>query len=248
MSPLRRPLLPSPVGNAPAALVCIPHAGGGAIAFHGWQAVFGGDVEVLAVHVPGRERRMSDPPYRHIQPLAADLCDELGRLPHRSVVLFGHSVGALVAFTAARGMAQGTRPVAAIVLSGVGRPGPLDPSLPDAADDELLRRLRTLGGTPEAVLGDDEFRPLVLRTVRADLAVGATFDPLGSLVHCPTVVLVGDDDEGSEAEAVQGWADLAPNLSIHVLPGGHFFVYEHVPEVARIVQRALQQRDVAGAG
>lgn len=89
--------------NARTRVLCFPHAGGGTATYRSW-APLASELEVWAVALPGREHRFGEPATSSVRErvarIADDCLEELGAaLP---VVLFGHSMGALLAFEVAR--------------------------------------------------------------------------------------------------------------------------------------------------
>lgn len=81
-------------------VVCVPQAGMGAWAFHGWQAKLPASVEILPVEMPGRNSRMMEPKPKTMASLVRSLVDgllEYGAFA-KPFVLLGHSLGAWVAF------------------------------------------------------------------------------------------------------------------------------------------------------
>lgn len=92
---LRRP---RPVANPRLRLVCLPHGGGTAGAFYGWTAWLPADVELVAVQYPGRQDRFGEPCLRDMGELADAVAQALLPLLDRPVALFGHSMGAALAY------------------------------------------------------------------------------------------------------------------------------------------------------
>ncbi|MGD0607253.1 MAG: thioesterase domain-containing protein [Streptosporangiaceae bacterium] len=94
-------------------LFCLPHAGAGASAFRTWPDCLPG-VLVLPVQPPGRESRFREAPYERMGPLVAELAAiMLGVAGSRPYAVYGHSLGALVAFETLREIRRrgGTEPV-----------------------------------------------------------------------------------------------------------------------------------------
>ena len=89
---------PPPDPSARLRLFCFPYAGGGASVFHGWGPSLPAGVAVYPVQPPGRENRLREPAYTAVGPLVEAAATALRPLLRPPFALFGHSLGALVAF------------------------------------------------------------------------------------------------------------------------------------------------------
>ncbi|MGW0885202.1 thioesterase II family protein [Streptomyces sp. NPDC002671] len=158
---------------ARAQVLCFPHAGGAASHYRGWGADAPWDVEFAVIQYPGREDRYEELAPTDMAELAGAITCELladrqegAGLP---TVLFGHSMGAAVAYEVARGLTAAGRAPAALVVSGrpaprLSRPG----TVHLGSDDDLVADLRRLGGTSSGILGSDSLMTAVLPTIRRD--------------------------------------------------------------------------------
>jgi surfactin synthase thioesterase subunit len=85
--------------EASLRLFCIPQAGMGAWAFHGWQETLGSAVEVMPIELPGRNSRMRENRFTSMKDLVNAMVDnlvnEFRRLPY---AILGHSLGAWIAY------------------------------------------------------------------------------------------------------------------------------------------------------
>src|SRR5947209_14514516 len=140
-------------------LFCLAHAGGGAALFRGWGERLPGSVEVVAVQPPGREGRFREPPFTDWRPLVAELADAIRPLLDKPFALFGHSLGALLAYELARRLRDlgGKQPdhLFAAALAAPHLPNRREPTH-TYADADFRESLRRRGGTPPAVLGHAE--------------------------------------------------------------------------------------------
>src|SRR5689334_10708959 len=93
---------PRPVPDARVRLLCIPHAGGGPAFFARWIAELSPAAEVCLVHLPGRESRFGEPPVDDLDHIAARVATEANELNDRPLALFGHSMGAVLAYEVAQ--------------------------------------------------------------------------------------------------------------------------------------------------
>lgn len=209
-------------------LVCLPHAGGAASYFHSWGAAFGPEVEVLAARYPGRQDRIADPMPDDMGSLADAVSAALPPYLDRPLALFGHSMGASLAYEVALRLEDrhGVRP-AGLFVSGREAPHRVTPRDLHLRDDrQLVAEVRRLGGADAALLEDPELRELVLPAIRSDFKVAGTYRaPAPVPVGCPVVAYVGDDDPDVEVDEMALWSEVATGgFSLQVFPGGHFYL------------------------
>ncbi|MGV4982285.1 thioesterase II family protein [Streptomyces sp. NRAIS4] len=232
-------------GDGPR-LVCFPHAGGSATAFKDLAHTLPANFDVVSVQYPGRQERYGETPFTALAPLieavAEELTRELAADRGRPYALFGHSMGALIAFETALLLAQGELPgPQRLFLSGRGGPG--TDSLPYHLfdDNDVLDDVRRLGGTDQAMLADPDLLELVLPALRADYKALGTYswrgaEPLAAAV----TVLTGDSDPMMTVEDAQTWrAHTTGDFDVKVFPGGHFYLFDHLDGVAAAVTEGL---------
>lgn len=221
--------LPFPA-SAGLPLYCLPHAGGGASAFRGWLGEVPG-VSVRPVQPPGRETRFREPPHDRMPTLVAGIADVVSTSGPYAV--YGHSLGALVAFELVRELRRRGEPLPVhLIVSGCAAPRyPADdlPLVGGMTDGELVEMLRALGGTPEWLLADRSMLDMVLPAVRGDFSVKETYSyteepPL----PVPLTVLASTGDPRAAHAAQQAWAaETTADFTLHTLAGGHFAVFDH---------------------
>ena len=111
--------------NSPAEmrLLCFPSAGGGVAQLYSWFQGLPSSVELCPIQLPGREERRREPPFRRMDVLVADVADALEPALNIPYALFGHSLGALVAFELARELRRRRLPPPArLFVSSRGAP------------------------------------------------------------------------------------------------------------------------------
>jgi pyochelin biosynthesis protein PchC len=232
--------------NACKRVVCLPHAGGAASFFGSW----GGETsaEVLAVQYPGREDRLGDPFPADVATLARDVAAALPTdVP---IVLFGHSLGAIVAYEVARALEfrHGVR-AAHLVVSG--RRAPSDPPGGDVhrwPDEQLVDELVRLGGTDGGELRVPEARAEFLPAIRADFRLAETYRHSPGLEpSCPLTVVIGTEDTEVDARQARRWAGYTTGeFALHLLPGGHFYLIAERDAVLDIIETGVAHRETVG--
>ncbi|MGH3854185.1 MAG: thioesterase II family protein [Pseudonocardiaceae bacterium] len=209
-------------------LICLPPAGGGASRYRDWPAHLPDDVEVVSVQLPGRENRFNERPIESMEELVGPLINGLAGYLVAPFALFGHSMGAMIAFELIRRLRpRGVRPVH-LFASGCRAPD-LPSRSPDwhtLPDPEFIAAIGGLGGIPPELMAESEFLDAMLPTLRSDCALTETYvfrpeAPLG----CPVSAFGGLQDKEVPPEDVRAWSRHTTGpCTVHLLPGDHFFV------------------------
>ncbi len=237
----------NPAPGSEVRLVCFPHAGGSAPFYFPMAKAFPSSVEILAVQYPGRQDRRAEPLVDDIDRLADALFDVLRPLTDKPLALFGHSMGAVVAFEIAQRL-ENLAETVPVALFASGRRAPSthrDERVHTLDDRGLIADLRTLNGTDSALLGDDDLLELILPSVRNDYRAVETYRwrPAPKL-NCPITVFTGDGDPRVSADEARAWEQhTTGEFALHTYHGGHFFLTEHQEDInAAVVDRILTSR------
>lgn len=214
--------------RAPARVVCFPHGGGDPRAYADWQTLLGDTADVLAVCIPGRGRRGDEPPPESITELAGWAAGAVAAMADRPTYLFGHSLGAVVAFEVARRL-RSTPMVRHLVASGCAAPALLPSDyLRWAAglDNHAFAKamVRYEGMSPE-IVDDPDVQDLLLADLRADcrLIAGYRYQPAAPL-QLPLSLVNGRDDWRVSPDLLQPWnGEVTTVPTYHWRDGGHFY-------------------------
>lgn len=227
-----------PRPHAALRLFCFPHAGGAASAYRDWHRAVPPEVEVRAVQYPGRADRVGEPLVDDARLLADRIAEAMRPLLDRPAVLFGHSMGSLVAYETALRVRPAHLVVSGRRAANLARPG----TVHLGTEAELVAELRRLGGTEREVLDEPELRSYVLPIVRADYRLAETYrNPAAEPVDCPITAVIGDKDPEVDASNAGGWAALTRGgFALHVLPGDHFYLAGRRDELLSLILAAVR--------
>jgi surfactin synthase thioesterase subunit len=230
-----------PNRRASVRLFCFPYAGGGDSTFRSWQRNLSDTIEVCAVQLPGRGARISEPPCIQMDQLVRAAAAALAAYLDKPFALFGHSMGALIAFELTRHL-RTKYSVEPVHLFVSGRPAPQTVSEPldlDQLDVELAAMLRRRNGTPE----NPELIELLLPMLRADLALCSSYiyTPQPPLSF-PITAFGGLDDHGVPRHSLEGWREhtTAPFV-LRLFPGDHFFLNTCRAPLLEAISKELEQ-------
>ncbi|MFE3445624.1 thioesterase II family protein [Nocardia sp. NPDC059180] len=242
-----RVLRPDPVPRH--HVVCLPPGGGSATTYRSLAEHLGPGYVVAAVQYPGRQDRLADTAIPDIGELADRIAAELlaqPRIEHLS--LFGHSMGATVAFETTRRLERDGQPPELLFVSGRPAPdhresarlhlGPDDGLIDDlerlAADPGPVRMLRTEPGLAD----------LVLPAVRNDYRAVETYayQP-GPALTVDITAFVGTSDPTTTAAQLDRWSEFTTGaFSSTQFPGGHFYLDDRPAEVATAIRNRADGR------
>ena len=157
--------------------------------------------------------------------------------------LFGHSMGALLAYGVAQHQGKHLRVLPrALFASGSSAPSRRDPDrFANKGDDaSLIADLRKQGGTPEEVFESAELMRVTLDTLGADYRVCESFryaepPPLTMPVHA----FAGRQDDIA-VERMEAWrCETGGAFSLEWFEGGHFFIRQREGAVLSAIVREL---------
>ncbi|MFD1939789.1 thioesterase II family protein [Nonomuraea mangrovi] len=216
-------------------LVCCPHAGGTAAYFRDWPRRFPPTIQVVPVQYPGHGDRLDEPCVSDVHELSAMIADEVAGRPE--VIVFGHSFGAAVAFELAVRLAGAGSPPQAVLISAREAPHHQRVS-PPRTDAAIWEEMVRLGGTPTEIAADPDWRELLTPQFRADFRADASYRPSRTRLPCPVTVMLGRDDEDLSRASIDAWQEYtASEFAVRVFPGGHFYLADHVGDIAAEVAR-----------
>jgi pyochelin biosynthetic protein PchC len=212
-------------------------------AFQHWQRRLPPDVELLAVQYPGRQERLDEPPAGSVEQLADLTAEALAPFLERPLLLFGHSMGSMVAYEVARRVEESHPGVLAHLFVSAQRAPHAGPrgTLHRESDDKLVARVHLLDNPGAAVYDIAELRPLVLPSLRADYRMVDLYRPRRTVpLKAPITVCGGDADPGCPVTELPTWRKATTaDLSVRVFPGGHFYLESQAADLVACISAAV---------
>lgn len=225
--------------DKPGAVLVFPHAGGAAAAYR-WLAksLVANDVDTFVVQYPQRADRRSHPAADSIEALALELFEAGDWHLTAPLTLFGHCMGAIVAFEFARLAERNGVPVRALWASSGQAPSTVAASGPlPTADRDVLADMVDLGGTDPVLLEDEEFVELLVPAVKADYrALSGYSCPPDVRIRANIHAVGGNRDHRISREMLTSWeTHTSGRFTLSHFDGGHFYLNDHLDAVARMV-------------
>jgi surfactin synthase thioesterase subunit len=220
------------------AIVVFPHAGAAAVSYRRLAKALAAGGDTFVVQYPGRAERLHHPAPETIYDLACGLFEAGPWHLAAPLRLFGHSMGAVVAFEFARIVERRGIAVHKLWVSAAPPPSAVSalPQLPTSTG-ELLADVADMGGTDPRLLADEEFAQLLANATRCDYQALNRYDcGDGASIRADIHAIGGRHDRRVTVELLRRWANHTQgSFTLSLFDGGHFYINEHANTVPRRV-------------
>ncbi|MCP5006329.1 MAG: thioesterase [Planctomycetes bacterium] len=226
-------------------LFCLPFSGGNTYSYREFEEHKAEFVQTVAIDLPGHGKRFGQPLLTNIYDMADDVFQQIQNRLNKPYAIYGHSLGAILGYLVSHKIANSTFPMP-LHLFVSGRQGPAIPSkmkdmhlLPR---EEFIDKLMAYGGIPRVVEAEKELMYLFVPIIRADFQAISEFKHENvSPLDVPITVMIGLDEDITYEEALEWQEETNHPLSVNQFPGNHFFIFDHLPEIGRIISQTLKK-------
>ena len=232
--------VPAFTGARPVRLLCFPFAGR-RVGVPSLSSLLAPGMDVCAFEPPGRGTRFGESAFRRLDDYVDAVMPTVWSLTDQPFVLFGHSMGAMVAVECAKRLLHIGREPALIALSAFGKGPSLRKPVHHLPASEMIHALRTYGGSPPEVLADEEMMEMLLPMLRADFELVETHTYSDDTrFACPVLALGGIDDPYHPTSHLEAWSTITTGaFTLKTYPGGHFYLWEVENAVFAALREAL---------
>lgn len=224
-------------------LFFIPFAGGNVYSYRLFEQCMNPMIKVVPIEPPGRGRRAHESRMIDIISIVNDLTALISHQLNQPFALFGHSMGALVAYlVTCRLKIDGLPLPRHLFISGKGPPHQVKKeahwhTLPP---DDFKRKLYEFGGCPDAVLNDRELMAYFAPIIKDDICAVAGYRHVEAPpFDVPVTVMIGTGESTTLAEANEWDSVTSADFRVLQFEGGHFFLFEHVEQICSLLYSTL---------
>ncbi|MBL6448212.1 thioesterase [Fulvivirga sp. 29W222] len=229
-------------------LFCLPYAGGSAVLYNQWKDYLEPYIELRPIELAGRGKRIADPLYDNIDAMINDVYEQIAKeIEHEPYLLFGHSLGGVVAYEVAQKIKQNGLPDPLnLIISGREAPHVTRTDKKKyhlMSTDELKCKVIALGGTSPEFFKYPELMNLFLPLLRNDLKLIENYTHSAEItpLTCDITLFFGKEDDLTE-EQCYGWSQYTQaNFQLHYLEGGHFFLISEQEKITTIINRVCKE-------
>lgn len=218
--------------NQPLTILAFPFAGGNRFSYRELAENLPADLTFHAFDYPGHGSRFKERPLEDLHAVTDDALTQVLPYLKPPYILFGHSMGAQVAFLLMhRILAQGLPAPRRLIVTGRKAPEHWvrEEHIHALPKEAFFAKVEALGGLPPAFLANPELRDLFEPILRADFKAIELFPTSRGPypVNLPIISITGSEEPISDEE-VQHWQhETTKPLVAHRIEGDHFFLFKN---------------------
>lgn len=230
-------------------LICLPHAGGSSITYNNWKKNVNNKIEIYSPELPGRGTRYKEKHPEKMDSIVNDIYKHIeNHLTNSCYSLFGHSMGALIVYELYKKIKKNKKPLPkAVFISGMVSPtNNINKNIHLYSDEEIIKKIKSLGGTPKSILKEKEFMKLYIPLIKSDYKMLETYhyEETDIKLTEPTFIFTGKYDSISKELIVNWEKQILSKPTYYEFNGGHFFINEDSNNVLNIIENILLSGDV----
>jgi len=215
-------------------LFCFHYAGVSAEIFQQWSAYISDKIELCAIQLPGRARRLDEPPITVMKELIEKLYFNINSCFDIPFAFFGHCMGGLIAFEFTEYLHKNNLPLPVYLFISCFRAPHipvLHPDLHTLTDDELISVLTAINMRPMEFFNNEYLLRTQLPVLRSDfkLVENSEFDADEvEKVPVPIYGFYATEDDYVMKEHMEEWRHFTlKEFTSQSFSGNHFFLHQH---------------------
>ncbi|MFN8236530.1 MAG: alpha/beta fold hydrolase [Chitinophagales bacterium] len=227
--------------------ILLHHAGGDKYAYRHLQQSLLPEISGVAIELPGRGDRFSEPLLYSIEEMLEDVFRQINNELTEEYILVGMSMGAVLAFLLTHWLNEKNLPMPSAVFLASRLPFThyeTRENLAEWSSDAFWEFIVAYDARSATIAAHAELRELVEPVLRADFSAMQHFDrKFTGLVplQVPCYIMNGKEDvKLYDATRIKEWNNyFAGTVEYSLFDGGHFFLYEN-DEVAAYIKSSMK--------
>lgn len=232
-------------------LCFVPHAGGSAISYTNFKKFLSSDIKPVPFELAGRGKRMTEECFTDVVKCAEDLFEQnINIFESGNYAIFGHSLGTIISFELASIIKHNGLP-SPLHMFFSGRSAPQSEKISvlsgvsELSDEEFIDKFSVYGAIPEIIMKNHDILNMVLKIMRADVAMADSYCPSQSMpvLDCNISVFYGYEDKIYSGQDIDLWsACTTGKCSSYGFEGDHFYYIKPIikQEVCNIINKILR--------
>ncbi|MEO6677693.1 MAG: alpha/beta fold hydrolase [Pseudomonas sp.] len=219
--------------------IFIPFAGGSGLSFEALRRAVGTCMPVIGVTYKGRYQKNVTQAPGTVDAMASEVIALINSLAAHEVIIFGYSLGAIVAYEVARRQHEFTPRLTRLVVAACRAPQLFNCAQValDDTEDVFVQTVSTFGAIPDFMLKHSAAKSRMLPSLIKDFQVAALYRYVpGDPLDIPMLVLGGSEDPFAPVQDVVSWASHSHDVvRVAFFEGNHFFLTQHIPAITQML-------------
>ena len=217
-------------------MFALPYAGGSACIYRDWCSLLKPAIEVCPYEYAGHASRFSEKFFSSIEEAAEDVSEWIRKQQPKEYVIYGHSMGSLVAIESAYVLERKNMAPPKAVIVAACRPPHLrekGKQLGALSQEELMKYMISRGQYESEILESEELLAILSDIMYADIKIYAKYKRSyeSGKIHVPLIALAGQDDDATSLEDMEEWSKYTDrSFEFHMCKGNHFFAFNEKEE------------------
>lgn len=215
-------------------LVMIPFAGGSVDSYKEISNYIEHNTNIQCVlyEYPGHGTRIVEELFENVEEVKEDCLEHIRTNvdDSDSLFIFGHSLGALIAYIVTEQLGKEGNKVEGLIVSGMVPPDmkKIENQVFDSNKD-FLRNISTLGGIPEEILSDPDAVEFFGEIIKSDYKLYDSIQNKVEYIDVPMLACCGTEDTPFSKDLVSSWEKVTTSrFTIEEFRGDHFFIFNNV--------------------
>lgn len=223
-------------------LFMLHFAGGNGDSFN-FMNPYLGEFKIETIELPGRGASSDEMLIKDFATAANYVYTQIKkRITSRHFLVYGHSMGASLAFKATRMLEEDNITPLCLIVSGNAGPKIKENKKRYLLEDqEFIVEVKKLGGLPTAFLESQELLDYFIPILKADFEISEE-NNLGSesIIKTPIYCVMGDVEK--HVEDITNWSQYTTSLfNYEILTGNHFFIFDNAEKVGSIIKECYKK-------
>ncbi|MFJ7798307.1 thioesterase II family protein [Pseudomonas sp. NPDC096950] len=222
--------------------IFIPFAGGSGLSFETLRRAVGTCMPVMGVTYKGRYQKNVTQAPDTVDAMANEVITLIDSLGAREVIIFGYSLGAIVAYEVARRQHEFAPRLTRLVVAACRAPQLFNCAQVtlDDSEDVFVQTVSKFGAIPDFMLKHSAAKNRMLPSLIKDFQAAALYRHVpGDQLGVPMLVLGGREDPFAPVQDVMAWREHSHNfVRLAFFEGNHFFLTQHIPAITQMITEA----------
>ncbi|MDA2157985.1 MULTISPECIES: thioesterase II family protein [Bacillus cereus group] len=226
-------------------LFCLPYAGGSETIYYKWKKYLNLSIQLEPIELKGRGKRFNEGFYETLEEAVEDIFQNIkDKIVDDEYAIYGHSMGGLLAYELYyKIFSENLRIPKHIFFSGYKSPSIIrsKKQIHTLSDEEFIREVIELGGTPEEVVECEELLQLFIPILRSDFKIleKYIYREKKEKIQCSISILNGKEDDINLEELLAWKNHEGKGFKVYNFEGNHFFLNTNVESVTNIINKIL---------